>query len=589
MNEIAQSLTPIEKATVARSLQSQERKAWFIKCIAAGDSIDQALAHPEVASAYGTYKKWRQLDKKFAAKVDVARSAASECGPDLLGTHAEFAKTYFGMQYAWFQLEYINLLEQVPPGGILMALWPPEHGKTTTYENYASETLARFPEKRLSVASENLRIAQKIIGRIKHRMEPAGPYPYYVEKWGPFKPDTGQSKDNKQAQPWGAGYFNVKKKDTQDERDYSMIALGWKSSIVSTRTDHLHVDDVQSTKTYTQTDKIEEWFRQDALSRPGEHGITTIAGTRVGEDDFYERLANDPDLHDILKVVKFKAISTNAITGEQEALWPERYNLDQLDRQRRKVGQDAWDRNYMQNPGANPLNRTFSDDMIDSCKDPMISLEHAIPNGHIVYVGLDPALGGQNCVIAAEVSPKGKLIIRRIREQTGLRTNEQIMQELNSVIASCNVTGRVSDVVIETMNFQKGLARDERLLDMQRHYGFAMREHLTGWNKYDEDVGVPSMCESFLRGEIVIPWADDPTTRNEMEELCRQLRAWKPGKRGTKLRQDRVMALWFIWILWRQRWKSDEAGRMNADGWKTKGLPWGGTKAGLVLPIGVRL
>ena len=565
---------------------AERRKVAFLAQLRSGDTISEALAHPNVGVGVSAYRQWRKRDRRFANNVDIIRSGDRAVTSEWTGDHASFAQVFFNMTYAWFQLEYIHALEQTPPGGILMALWPPEHGKTTTYENYASETMARNPNWRGSIASENLRIAQKILGRLKNRMEPHGPFPYFVQKWGPFKPATGQGNESKLAQPWGAQNFNVAKKSSHDERDYSMLALGWKSSIVSMRTDHLHIDDVQSTKTYGQTNQIEEWFRQDALSRPGEHGITTIAGTRVGEDDFYERIASDPELEGILRVIKFKAIRTNALTGEQEALWPERYDLDQLDRQRRKVGPDAWDRNYMQNPGANPLNRTFTDVMIDKCKDPAISLAHPMVGNPVVYIGVDPALGGQNCVIACEVG-QNKLIVRKIREVSGLRQNEQIMQEINHVVQGCNLTGRVTDVVIETMGFQKGLANDERLLEMQTHYGFAMRSHLTGWNKYDEDIGVPSMCESFLRGEIVIPWADDAETRLEMEELCRQLRAWKPGKRGTKLRQDRVMALWFVWIVWRQRRKSSNVGDTSA--FKTNALPWAGTRTGLILPVGARI
>ncbi len=468
-----------------------------------------------------------------------------------------------------------------------MALWPPEHGKTTTYENYVSEMVALHPNRRQTVASENQQIARKIIGRIKNRMEPGGPFPKYVERWGPFRPPVGLGQ-GKVAQPWGADHFNVYKKSHHDERDYTMMALGVGSSIVSTRTDHLHVDDVQSVKTYTQTNKIEDWFRQDALTRPGEHGITTIAGTRVGEDDIYSRLADDTDLQGILKVIKFKAIITDFETGEQKPLWPERYTLDMLDRQRRKVGQEAWDRNYMQSPGSSNSNRTFTDEMVDECLNPLISLKHEVPTDNIVYVGLDPALGSQNCVIACEVSPEGKLIVRRIREDVGFRRNEQIMQALDSVIQSCNLTGRVTDVVIETKNFQAGLARDERLLEMQQHYGFAMREHITGWNKYDESVGVASMCESFMRQEIVLPWAGDDYTRTEIGELCRQLKAWRPGARGSKLRQDRVMALWFVWILWRQRWKQPVESN-TSETWRVKGIPWSGTRTGLVIPLGAKV
>lgn len=570
--------------------ESQARKQAFIDLIKAGATISEALAHQSVDVTHSAYKKWRERDPHFALNVDIARAGRDAAVGIWNGGHASFAEKYFRMTYAWFQLLYIEELEKLPPGNILMALWPPEHGKTTTYENYASEILAINPEWRGTVASENLTIATKIVSRIKNRLEPDGPFPQYVHDWGPFKPQSGQGANGKIAQPWGSGHFNVFKKTAHDERDYSLLALGFGSSIVSTRTDHLHVDDIQSTKTLSQTDKIETWFRQDALSRPGEHGITTIAGTRVGEDDFYERIANDSDLDGILKVMRFKAIMTDPLTGEQRALWPERYSLDQLDRQRRKVGQEAWDRNYMQEPGASNTSRTFTDEAIDAALNPLISLKHRVNNGSIVYVGLDPALGSNNCIIACEVTFDGQLIVRRIREDVGFQQNEQIMAALGETVEWCNVAGgRVTDVVIESMVFQKGLARDERLQELSQWHGFACREHLTGWNKYDENIGVASMVSSFLSGEIVLPWADDDHTRTEVGELVRQLRAWKPGKRGSKLRQDRVMALWFVWILWRSRWKIPTASAANPDAWRRKGLPYSGTRSGLVLPIGAKL
>jgi hypothetical protein len=571
-------------------LEAQARKAAFIELIKQGSTIPNALAHEKVGVTHSAYKKWRERDAHFAANVDIARAGRDAAIGQWNGTPASFAQSYFNMSFAWFQLLYIEELEKLPPGNILMALWPPEHGKTTTYENYASMKLATDPEWRGTVASENLTIATKIVSRIKNRLEPDGPFPKFVNDWGPFKPQSGQGANGKIAQPWGSTYFNVFKKTAHDERDYSLMALGFGSSIVSTRTDHLHIDDIQSTKTLSQTDKIETWFRQDALSRPGEHGRTTIAGTRVGEDDFYERIANDGELDGILKVMRFKAVMTDAVTGEQRALWPERYNLDQLDRQRRKVGQDAWDRNYMQEPGVSNTSRTFSDEAIEAALDPNRSLKHRVSAGSVVYIGLDPALGGINCLIACELSPEGQLIVRRIREDSNLLQNEQIMAALGETVEWCNISGgRVSDVVIESMVFQRGLARDERLQDLSRWHGFACREHLTGWNKYDENIGVASMVSSFLSGEIVLPWAEDDLTRNEIGELIRQLKAWKPGRRGNKLRQDRVMALWFVWILWRSRYKVANPSMANPDAWRRKGLPYFGGQSGLVLPVGARL
>ena len=134
-------------------------------------------------------------------------------------------------------------------------------------------------------------MARKILGRIRSRMEPHGPFPKYVAKYGPFVPQNQSGR--KTAQSWGADYFNVFKKASHDERDYSMVSLGWRSKIAGTRTDHLHIDDIQSRVSLNLTEQMFEIFRQDWLTRPGENGRTSINGTRVGEGDFYEEPLGD--------------------------------------------------------------------------------------------------------------------------------------------------------------------------------------------------------------------------------------------------------------------------------------------------------
>ena len=368
-------------------------------------------------------------------------------------------------------------------------------------------------------------------------MEPLGPYPRYVAKFGPFVPQNQSGR--KTAQSWGADYFDVFKKQRHDERDYSMVGLGWRSKIAGTRTDHLHIDDIQSRVSLNLTEQMFEVFRQDWLTRPGENGRTTINGTRVGEDDFYERVMEEID-SDLLQVIKFPAIITGK-NGEPEPLWPEMFTMEKLDRIRRKVGEDAWSRNYMQEPSSS-MSATFTDDAIQKCLNPLRSVNHEPP---------------KDCFI---------------REDTGLTRNEQILSVVEEAVLQCMRNGAsVSDVVIEAMVFQKGLSRDERLIEMTQRYGFRVREHLTGVNKYNETIGVPSMALSFMRGDIDIPYADDKSTRHMVDQLIRQLKAWRPLKRGTRLRQDQVMALWFIWILWRQRKQSFD---VDSSQFNFKGLPW---------------
>jgi len=514
------------------------------------------------------YDKWRQRIPEFSERADAIREKALRDGgkEDWDGTFQSFRSKYFGHFSPWFHIKAIEAYENTPPGNITLILWPPEHGKTTLAEDYFCYKLATNPEFRVTVGSEGQDMARKILGRIRSRMEPQGPFPRFVAKYGPFVPQNQQGR--KTAQPWGADYFSVFKKNRHDERDYSMVSLGWRSKIAGTRTDHLHIDDIQSRVSLNLTEQMFEIFRQDWLTRPGESGRTSINGTRVGQDDFYERVINEID-NDILKVIKFPAIITNE-KGEPEPLWPEFFTMESLDRIRRKVGEEAWSRNYMQEPSSSAM-ATFSDESIQKCLNPLRSVNHEPPENCSVYIGVDPALGSNNCVIAA-TPHEGKLKILFIREDTGLTRNEQILGIVEEAVIRCGKNGSsVSDVVIEAMVFQKGLSRDERLIEMTQRHGFRVREHLTGMNKYDETIGVPSMALSFMRGDIEIPYADDPSTRHQADQLIRQLKAWRPLKRGTKLRQDQVMALWFIWILWRQRKQSFD---LDTSQFNFGGLPW---------------
>ncbi len=553
-----------------------------------GDAVEQVGIH------MSTYRGYREKYPKWAAELTVRRMAAhsgdklsdkeADMGP------AEFVARYFHMGLTWFQLLFMQEIEKLPKGNMLLVLWPPEHGKTTTFENYANRKLAYDPTHRFLVASENRGIAQKILGRVMDRMNPMGPTPEYVSSYGPFIPQTGGGLAAVR-QPWTDTRFSVYNARLSDERNYSMEAVGINGSIVSARCDHFHVDDPQSVKTLGQSEKMTIWLRQDGLSRPAEEGITTICGTRVGDGDIYEELLQDEELDGIMKVLRFPAVVTDHDTGEQKPLDPSRHTLESLDRMRRKVGNDIWDRNWMQEPGASRKGRgTFTKEIVEKLLDTDRSLHHFCgDNGEnkdpIVYIGVDPALGGKNVIMAFEVLPEGKLIPRKIREDVGLERNEQIMSALESVVQWCQLTAQVTDVVIEDKNFQLGLKNDDRLTDMAKDYGFAIRGHTTGWDKHDPDIGVASMASSLIKGELILPWAADDLTRHEIGQFIRQFYAWKPGVRGNKLRQDYVMAYWFVWMLWRSRHKSiKNVGGNVSSSFQRQTPGWKMSPAGLVLP-----
>lgn len=550
--------------------------------------VTDAIAELGVSEA--AYRQWRKRDEFFAAEIDAfvngARRFKTE-DPTDWADFADFRLKFFGHKTPPHQQLIVQALEQAEPGDITLILVPPEHGKTTLFEDYACFKLAVDPDWRSTIGTEAQMLARRIIGRIKNRLEADGPFPVFAQAFGPFTPQRNEGRATRQV--WAQDYFNVYRRKSSDNRDYNMVGIGFGSNIAGTRTDHLHCDDLQSMKTLGQTTKMLETFQQDWLTRPGETGKTTINGTRVGDGDLYEALIEAYDGKSFFRLVKLPAVVTDHATGEKKPLWPydpetkSGYTMRQLDRLREKVGESAWSRNYMQQPRARSLG-TFTEDIVDRCMNSDRIIGSELPaDGAPVYIGLDPALGGVNCLVAVQITGS-KLFLLDIQEDANLARNEQIMDRLETMLVNVRARGgHVTDVVIEAMNFQRGLARDERLKDMADRWGFAAREHLTGSNKYDSDIGVPSMVSSFIRREFDIANGDDDRTREVAAAFRHQLLRWRPGARGTALRQDQVMAVWFCWVLWQSRRKTVDTASTS---FRAHSLPWKPTTSGLLLPTG---
>lgn len=585
------------KAGDIRHHAAAARRVAVLENLEAGMPVRQAWS--EAGMSENSYKRARTIHRDWAARIDALTDTRHVKGWD--GSLAQFFAKYFGHKPSWFHLLYLEELAKMPPGNILVAIFPPEHGKTTMFEDYANMTLALDPEHRFIVAGAGQGLAKKMLSRVKSRMEPMGPSPQYVRDFGPFEPQVGQGRQA--SQPWSTTHFNVYGKRHSDERDYSFLALGVGSEIIGSRCDHLHIDDPQSLKTLgkkkvrsedtVKTEDIAAWFHQDALSRPGEMGKTTVNGTIVGKGGFLQYLQRQTALVDagILKILKFPVIVTDPVTKKPTPLWRERYTMEQLDRMRLKAGVDetSWNTQYMMNPEANDKtgHRTFRD-ISKLALDAHRSFDDLCDPGSVCYITVDPALGGRNVVmvvqlVAATPPLLPQLIVRYIADTDRTFRNEDIIDEIVKAVHFVERGGAsVSDVIIESMNFQRGLARDTRLVEESWRYGFQLREHLTGNNKIDADIGVPSMARGFMKRQIVIPYKDDKnhggTTRYQADEIIRQLDAWEPGQKGVDLVQDQVMALWFAWITWEQRWKSatPAPGSSSAtpDAWKRTGLTY---------------
>jgi len=504
------------------------------------------------------YQMNRSRWPAFAGYVDAIAQAAGgahgggtsllEVAENYRGRFVQFRKDFFGMDSPHFHAETAALVDSgaVKGGDILMCLYPPEHGKTTFAEDYASYRLGLDADFTITVGSERQDMSKKILRRVQGRMEVGGPTPDYVRMFGPFEP---QKLQGGRRQPWGSEFFDVYKKGAYDDREYSMQALGIGSGIAGTRAQMLLCDDVMSLRNYNQVEKVLDTFRQDWLSRPGTKGFTWMNGTRVGEIDIYVQLLEE-GLIDHL-------IMYPAVNDAGDFLWPERYAPEEYERMRRNVGEEAWWRNYMQKPRAAGAS-TFDEPSIEGALRPGLSVSTQPRPNSPIYIGIDPAIGGITAMSVAQhcEHPTQALRLLDSRAEPSFVRFEQTYALLESLIqqhSRPDIGSPVTDVVFESNFFQKGLINDDRLHELRDKYNVRVRGHNTGMNKYDENIGIPQIPLSLSKGDIEIPWADDLQTRSRVEPLLQEFRTWRPKRPGSKLRQDRLMSFWFLWILWKER------------------------------------
>lgn len=531
---------------VAAWKAAEKRRQTFLEAMAEpGATVDTAAEAAGVKSA--TYHQWRIRYPKFASQVDAVRTdwhqpgdAPIETGTKWEGGFAPFRYEFFGHSSPWFQLRIVDVLEKAIPGEITLITIPPEHGKTSTLEDWCSMMLALDPTFRITVGSEKQQHSRKILRRVKGRMEDGGPFPLYRKRFGPFRAPKGNPKRTEQ--PWAADFFDVFKRGTFDERDYSMSGIGMTSAVAGTRTDFLLVDDPQSRKSLNLTDEMVAIFRQDWLSRPGSKGKTVVLMTRQGELDFAEALVNAGivDHHIVLP----------AINAAGEWLWPERYSPEEYGIMRRNVGEEAWERNYLQitRPSSSII---FTRDTIEKGRDELRQVDAGFPTDTAIDLAIDPGFNVMG--FAAGIIGAEKLQLLTARKFRSVRGTEGIFDILEDHCHRYSLAGgRIHRVIIESKAFQKGLLTDERLLALQRVYGFRIEGHETGNEKHDPELGIPQIVNALNQHALSWPYADDGVTREILRDVEDDMYRWRPGIKGNKLEQDALMAVWFLFLRWKR-------------------------------------
>jgi hypothetical protein len=222
----------------------------------------------------------------------------------------------------------------------LMIFTPPRHGKSELVsKRFPAWYLGRNPSKQIISAS----YGQDLAGDFGRDVRNIVADPYFNSLF----PNVGLAEDSQSKTRWHTNHGG------------SYVSAGVGSAITGRGADILNIDDPVKDRASAESqiirDGIWAWYTSTAYTRLMPGGAVILTMTRWHEDDLAGRLIESEktggDKWDILCLPAFDE--------HQRALWPERYNEEELTKKRNSIGEQDFGSLYMQNP--KPAGSAFFD------------------------------------------------------------------------------------------------------------------------------------------------------------------------------------------------------------------------------------
>lgn len=559
----------------------KDAKRLVLKMIREGHTVRQAML--AVGRVEKTYEYWKTSDEEFARELKLIRAVAKgdRSQVEQPSSFEDFRMRYLGVQTFPHQSQWIDVIEGREPRFLhenviyepgdpqhLLINCPPEHAKSMTLSvDYVTYRICMDPNVRIILASANQDLAKQFLYAVKQRLT----HPRYSDLQLAFAPPEGFQGGSA---VWSATqvYLGSDVRDTA-EKDPTIQAIGIGGRIYGARADLIIVDDGVILSNSNQYESQIRWLQQEVITRLGPGGRLIVAGTRVDAIDLYRELRNPDRYPDGVSpwtylaqpaVLEFADDPADWVTlwpksnlpwigtkdePDEDGLYP-RWDGPRLAKRRRMIDPKTWSMVYMQ--------ADVSEDAIFNPKDIRACVNgrrtvgplrgdieyHERPQGMAglyVVCGMDPAMAGETATVAYAVDPKTnkRYVLEAHRMPSPSPT------QIRDIIKSWTLKYRPNCWVVEKNAFQLFLTRDEEIRNFLANHGCSMVEHYTGNNKLDPDFGVASLAPLFTERMISLPSSHNS---EGVKALIEQLITWRPGVRGSELKQDLPMALWFAEI-----------------------------------------
>lgn len=225
---------------------------------------------------------------------------------------------------------------------------PPRHGKSHLVSTlFPAWFLGKFPDKKVLMVSHTGDLAVDFGRKVRNLI--ADP------RYAAIFPGITLAQDSKSAGRWSTN------------RGGEYFATGVGAALAGRGADLLLVDDPHSEQdllagNFEELEKTYQWFAFGARTRLMSGGKIAVIHTRWHQDDLIGHLikdgVNNPKA-DQYEVFEFPAIITTTTPAKDpetpekvvdKALWPEKFDLDALERTKASMPAYQWNAQYMQNP-----------------------------------------------------------------------------------------------------------------------------------------------------------------------------------------------------------------------------------------------
>lgn len=436
----------------------------------------------------------------------------------------------------WYNLIWNQIRDVVEPGkhpapekteAIILA--PREHGKTSTMVTILQYILGRNPCLRIKYVSKNDDVSLDVVGQVKKNIE------RNVRVREVF-PNLKQAPNGS----WSGSAIDVARVDVDGKwleddlgiKDASLEAYGVTSPATGGRADIIFFDDMIGSREAIyepgRLEKITKAFYMDWLNIGGKRHI--VIGTPWTPDDVIAQLSQNEDW------LRWRRPCIDIDTGRP--LWPERWPVEALMARKRKIGDLAFDLQFMLT-GLRERSQWWTPEIINGCKDKFVRYGD-VPfdlfdekgnkiKGRGTVIGLDPAAslkqtGSYSCVFVLafdEFKRKAVVEVRRMRAQP---------RAIAEAVIDLHLTYKPDMIYVENNATQQAFVDLISLVCENKgvHAKVPIHGCFTGSNKWNPEMGLPRMVGDMQNRKWIIPWGDqhhvDPIDPLHECAICQWIR-----------------------------------------------------------------